>query len=108
MKSLELKVYEILKQKHSEQEAQTIMEFANDKAEQKINEKKDTFLIKDDKVDLINTMKDDKVDLINTMRNDKVDLINTMKNDKVDLIKWMVGIWIAQMVAILGLYFKSH
>ena len=26
------------------------------------------------------------------------------KDDKVDLIKWMVGFWIAQMAAIVGLY----
>ena len=26
------------------------------------------------------------------------------KADKVDLIKWMVGFWIAQMAAIIGLY----
>lgn len=30
----------------------------------------------------------------------KEDLANT----KVDLIKWMVGFWIAQMAAIIGLY----
>ena len=26
------------------------------------------------------------------------------KDDKIDLIKWMVGFWIAQMAAIIGLY----
>jgi hypothetical protein len=53
----------------------TILEFADYKADQKMNEKKDTFLTKD---------------------------------DKVDLIKWMVGFWIAQIAAIIGLYFKGH
>ena len=29
------------------------------------------------------------------------------KYDKVDLIKWMVGFWIAQMAAIVGLYLRK-
>ena len=29
------------------------------------------------------------------------------KGDKVDLIKWMVGFWIAQMAAIIGLYLRQ-
>jgi hypothetical protein len=33
----------------------------------------------------------------------KEDLANT----KVDLIKWMVGFWIAQMAAIIGLYLNK-
>ena len=29
------------------------------------------------------------------------------KDDKVDLIKWMVGFWIVQMAAIVGLYINK-
>ncbi len=29
------------------------------------------------------------------------------KDDKVDLIKWMVGFWIAQMAATVGLYLRK-
>ena len=75
MSALELKAYEILKNKLGEQEASTILEYIEEKSEQKINQKKDIFLTKD---------------------------------DKVDLIKWMVGFWIAQMAAIIGLYIKAH
>jgi hypothetical protein len=74
MTSLELKVYEIFKLKLGEKEAETVMEFIEEKTEEKINQKKDVFLTKD---------------------------------DKVDMIKWMVGFWIAQMAAIIGLYIKS-
>ncbi len=74
MSILELKVYEIFKVKLGEKEAETVMEFLDSKAEEKINQKKDIFLTKD---------------------------------DKVDLIKWMVGFWIAQMAAIVGLYIKG-
>jgi len=30
-----------------------------------------------------------------------------VKEDKVDLIKWMIGFWIAQMAAIVGLYIRK-
>lgn len=36
----------------------------------------------------------------------KKDILLT-KDDKVDMIKWMVGFWIAQMAAIIGLYIKK-
>ena len=73
MSALELQVYEILKAKLGEQEASKVIEYFDSKAEEKINQKKDIFLTKD---------------------------------DKVDLIKWMVGFWIAQMAAIVGLYIR--
>ena len=73
MSALELQVYEILKAKLGEQEASKVIEYFDSKAEEKINQKKDVFLTKD---------------------------------DKVDLIKWMVGFWIAQMAAIVGLYIR--
>jgi hypothetical protein len=73
MTTIELRVYEIFKTKLGEKEAETVMEYLDSKAEEKINQKKDVFLIKD---------------------------------DKVDLIKWMVGFWIAQMAAIIGLYLR--
>jgi len=74
MSALELKVYEIFKSKFSEEEAATVIEYFEEKAEQKIQQKKEVFLTKD---------------------------------DKIDLIKWMVGFWIAQMAAIIGLYIKK-
>jgi len=37
--------------------------------------------------------------------NQKKDIFLT-KDDKVDMIKWMVGFWIAQMAAIIGLYIR--
>ena len=71
MVALEIQVYEIFKTKLGEEEASKVIEYFDKKAEEKINQKKDVFLTKD---------------------------------DKVDLIKWMVGFWIAQMAAIIGLY----
>lgn len=73
MSTAELQVYEILKNKLGEHEAAMLIEYIDQKSEEKVNQKKDIFLTKD---------------------------------DKVDLIKWMVGFWIAQMAAIIGLYIR--
>ena len=56
MTALELKVYEIFNVKLGEKEAGTVMEFLEAKTEEKINQKKDIFLTKDDKVDMIKWM----------------------------------------------------
>lgn len=52
----ELKVYEIFKSKLGEAEAQTIIEYFEQKSEEKINSKKDIFLTKEDKTDMIKWM----------------------------------------------------
>ena len=77
MSSLELRVYEIFKAKLGEKEAETVIEYFEAKAEAKYLEKRDMLATKED-----------------------------IANSKVDLIKWMVGFWIAQMAAIVGLYLK--
>ena len=56
MSTLELKVYEIFKAKLGNKEAATVMEFIDAKAEEKISHKKDVFLTKDDKVDIIKSI----------------------------------------------------
>lgn len=74
MSSLDLKIYELFKKRFSEDEANLVIEYFEAKAEEKIKQKQDVFLTKD---------------------------------DKVDLIKWMVGFWIAQMAATVGLYLRK-
>ena len=75
MSALDLKVYEIFKNKLGEKEAEIIIEYFESKAESKYQEKKETVATKED-----------------------------LSQAKVDLIKWMVGFWIVQMAAIVGLY----
>lgn len=81
MSTLELKAYEILKSKFSEQEASTIIEYFEKKAEEKIGDKKDVFLTKDDKIDIISQLKDS--------RN--------------EVIKWMFIFWMGQLLTMAGL-----
>ncbi|MEX8547116.1 MAG: hypothetical protein V5804_05885 [Mucilaginibacter sp.] len=56
MSTNELKVYEIFKRKLGEAEAQTVIEYFEQKSEEKINSKKDIFLTKEDKTDMIKWM----------------------------------------------------
>jgi len=56
MSSLVLKVYELFKKRFSEEEAQIVIEYFETKAEEKINKKKDVFLTKDDKIDIIKSI----------------------------------------------------
>lgn len=74
MFSIDFKIYELFKKRFSEEEANLVIEYFESKDEEKIKQKQDIFLTKD---------------------------------DKVDLIKWMVGFWIAQMAATVGLYLRK-
>ena len=56
MSRLGLKVYEILKKRLNEEEAAVVMEYFDAKKEEKISQKKDIFLTKDDKIDIIKSI----------------------------------------------------
>jgi hypothetical protein len=56
MSALELKVYEIFKSRFTESEATTVIEYFEAKAEEKIQQKKDVFLTKDDKIDIMKSI----------------------------------------------------
>jgi len=72
MSTLEIKVYEIFKSKFSEQEATTVIEYFEAKTEQKFSDKKDIFLTKQD----------------------KIDLIEKIETSKTDIVKWMFAFWV--------------
>jgi excinuclease UvrABC helicase subunit UvrB len=64
MSALELQVYELFKKRFSEEEAKTVIQYFESKAEEKTQQKKDLFLTKDDKVDLIDRINKSKVETI--------------------------------------------
>jgi hypothetical protein len=74
----EIKLYELLKTKLGEKEAEAFVEILEKKVDHKFEDAKQTIASKED-----------------------------LANTKVDLIKWMVGFWIAQMAAIIGLYLNK-
>lgn len=77
MKALEIKAYEILKSRFSEQEAEVLLDYFETKASQKIDEKKDVFATKEDISRL------------------EIKLADT----RGEIIKWMFIFWIAQLAA---------
>lgn len=74
----EIKLYELLKAKLGEKEAEAFVEILEKKVDHKFEDAKQLLASKED-----------------------------LANTKVDLIKWMVGFWIAQMAAIIGLYLNK-
>jgi hypothetical protein len=52
-KTGELKVYELFKRRFNDEEAHLVIEYFESKAEETINQKKDVFLSKNDKVEII-------------------------------------------------------
>ncbi|TZF85680.1 hypothetical protein FW774_00965 (plasmid) [Pedobacter sp. BS3] len=74
----EIQLYEMLKTKIGEREAEAFIEILEKKVDRKFEELKTVLATKDD-----------------------------ITKSKLDMVKWMVGFWVAQMAAIIGLYF-SH
>ena len=74
----EIKLYELLKAKLGEKEAEAFVHILEKKVDDKFNDAKQSLATKED-----------------------------LANTKVDLIKWMVGFWIVQMAAIIGLYLNK-
>ena len=86
MNSLELRVYEIFKSKFSEQDAAAVIEYFEAKTENKYEQKKEIFLTKED----------------------KTDLIERIESTKTDIIKWMFAFWVGTIgIAILFYLLKK-
>ncbi len=82
MSALEFEVYEIFKNRFTDKEAAKVIEYFEAKAE-KINQKKDVFMTKDD----------------------KVEMISRIESSKTDTIKWMFIFWMGQLAADTGILF---
>lgn len=94
MSALELEIYEIFKTRFTEREAAKVIEYFEAKAEEKISQKKDVFMTKRDKIELIAQIKDDKIDVI-----------SRIESSKTEIIKWVFIFWIGQLVAVAGILF---
>ena len=67
MSALELEVYDLFKKRFNEDEAKLVIEFFDAKAEQKYDQKKDTLLTKEDKVELVSKIESSKVDVLKSI-----------------------------------------
>lgn len=96
-----MKVYDIFKSKFTEQEAATVIEYIESKTKEKIEEKRQIFqtLQNKDLEVLRSEVKEDFAKL-----GGKID--TKISETKVEILRWMLGIFLAMMLAIIGLYFK--
>ena len=78
MSTLELKVYDIFKSRFSEQEAAIVIEYFDNKSDEKFQQRKEVMATKSD-----------------------------IHEAKVDIIRWMFGVFSVLMLAIIGLYIKK-
>ncbi|MFP5040374.1 hypothetical protein [Parasediminibacterium sp. JCM 36343] len=108
MSTLELKVYEIFKSKFSEQEAATVIEYFEAKSKEKIDEKTQVYQTLQTK-DLENLRKEMHTVFATKEDFAKMDskLETKLAETKVEILRWMFGIFLAMMMAIIGLYFKK-
>ncbi len=84
MTAIEIKAYEVLKRNFPKEEDDAILiEYFDNAAEEKIDQKKDIFLTKED----------------------KIELIKEIKETKADMIKWMFLFWIGQIGVGIAMYF---
>ncbi len=80
MTTLELKTYEIFKNKLGEAEASTIIEYLDQKTDQKINEKRDVLSTKED----------------------IYKLETKLAENKSEMLKWMFIFWVGQLAALVA------
>jgi len=85
------------------EELQKIDREINEKVESEFQKRKDTFLTKDDKVELIEKIQNQKVELVEKIENQKVELVEKIEKTRSDMIKWMFIFWISQLAAIFGM-----
>ena len=64
MSTIELQVYELFKKRFSEEEAKTVIAYFEAKTDEKISQKKDVLLTKEDKIDLIDRINKSKIETI--------------------------------------------
>lgn len=92
MSALELQVYELLKAKFGEKEAEKFIEYIDFKTEKTAKEKADS----------LERIVNKDIESISRLVATKEEL----KEVKVDLVKWMVSLFITLALMIIGLYFK--
>lgn len=105
MSTLELKVYDILKSRFSEQEASVVIEYVDEKVKEKIEDKaafSQAFQTKD--LELLRKEMGERFAETNLKI---VEMGTKIAEGKTETLRWMFGIFFAMMFAILGLYLKK-
>lgn len=80
--------------------AEDVVNFIDNKFEMDMENKSEKFSTNEELYNTKTELKEDGYKI-------RVDLREEMHNMKVDLIKWMVTLWLALALMIMGLYFKK-
>lgn len=123
----EISLYKALRTKLGDETADELVEFVKTQMQSELKARTDTFLTKQDKVELLEKINDDKNELLQKMSGDKSELLQKMSNDKSELLQminnnkvelidrihkaktetiiWIVGIGVLQFI--LGILAKN-
>jgi hypothetical protein len=85
----EIALYNLLRKKMGEEETYELMQFIHSEVKAELDTKTNVFLIKEDKIELIQNAKADKFELMENAKTDKIELIQQAKADKIELIERM-------------------
>lgn len=86
----DVRLYKALRTKLGETEAEELVSFVKTEIENGFMEQKDTFLVKQDKMDIVVLMKKDKEELLSKMKQDKEEVLQVMKQDKYELVNMVL------------------
>ena len=83
----EIALYNLLRKKMGEEETYEIMQFIHSEVKAELDTKTNVFLIKENKIELIQNAKADKIELI-----------ERMNKNKSETLVWIVGVGVLQFV----------
>ena len=120
----EIKLFELLKSRIGEKEAEAFVQILETKVNGKFEEAKTTLSTKEDVANLRGELKEDIANLRTELKGDIANLRAELKEDianlraelkqdiantRADIIKWMFIFWVGQigiLIAILNIFFK--
>ena len=83
----EIALYNLLRKKMGEEETYELMQFIHSEVKAELDTKTNVFLIKENKIELIQNAKADKIELI-----------ERMNKNKSETLVWIVGVGVLQFV----------
>lgn len=98
----DIRLYKTLRTKLGETEAEELVSFVKSEIEIGFMDNKEIFLVKQDKVDIINLVNSTKTELTVLVHQTKTELITLMHQEKVRLLRAIYIVGLAQFLAIVA------
>jgi DNA polymerase III delta prime subunit len=81
----DIQLYNKLRSKFGDKETQELVSFIRSEIKTEFMARRDTFLVKSDKTDIMLSLKADKADIINQMNRDKSEFLGLLNQTKIEL-----------------------